>query len=564
MKKPLLFLFTLLGLSSSYAQTFTVGGINYNVTNANTKEVEVRQTFNVAGDIIIPASVVNASVTYSVTSIGYYAFPSCTSLRSISLPASVTSIGESAFTDCSALTAINADPLNPNLSSDNGILFNKDKTVLVAYPAGKSGTSYSVPISVTGVGDCAFSGCKRLTSLSIPTSVTSIGNNAFASCSGLTSLIIPTSVTSIGSSAFSGCTGLTSLSIPTSVTFIKSFAFSGCSGLTSISIPNSIFYIDKYAFEGCTSLTSVSIPTSVAFIGQSAFEGCTSLTSVSIPTSVISIGYGVFANCRALTAIDVDSANPNYSSDNGVLFNKDKTVLVAYPAGKTEISYSIPNSVTSILNSAFYGCTSLTSITIPTSVTSIGYKAFCDCKGLTSLNIPNSVAYIREFAFERCTGLTSLDIPSSITSIGNFAFYYCTGLKTVNCAIATPPTINSNVFIGITLPKVSLTVPSESFTAYKTALVWKDFGTINGVSTTGIEDLKENTFTVSVYPNPVVDMLTLKMENLKQVSFYSIDGLLVLQSTKNEINLSALVSGVYLAKIENTKGQVVIRRVVKK
>ena len=170
---------------------------------------------------------------------------------------------------------------------------------------------------------------------------------------------------------------------------------------------------------------------SVTSIGHSAFDGCRGLTSITIPNSVTSIGDWAFEHCTGLTSINVASGNNYYSDNNGVLFNKKKTELIRYPEGKSQTSYTIPNSVTSIGVGAFFDCTGLTSITIPNSVTSIGDGAFEWCTGLTSITIPNSVTSIEGWAFNVCTGLTSITIPNSVKSIGDGAFEYCAGLTSI-------------------------------------------------------------------------------------------------------------------------------------
>ena len=255
----------------------------------------------------------------------------------------------------------------------------------------KSLTGVTIPDSVTSIGGSAFYGCTSLTSVTIPDSVTSIGGSAFGNCKSLTNMTIPDSVTLIGNGAFLGCTSLTSVTIPDSVTSIGEQAFSECTSLTSVTIPDSVTSIGEQAFSECTSLTSVTIPDSVTSIGEQAFSECTSLTSVTIPDSVTSIGDGAFASCTSLTGIWVAEGNNDYSSDaSGVLFNKDKITLVQCPGTFRE--YTIPDSVTSIGEQAFMGCSSLTSVTIPDSVTSIGAWAFRDCTSLTDVYYAGSEA----------------------------------------------------------------------------------------------------------------------------------------------------------------------------
>ena len=212
--------------------------------------------------------------------------------------------------------------------------------------------------------------------------------------------------------------------------FYDSNSFRGCATLVGVTIPNSVTSIEDYAFYGCTSLTSVTIPSNVTYIGDSAFS-TSGLTSVTIPNSVTSIRDYAFSGCASLTAITVDSVNTAYTAENGVLYNKNKTSLIQYPAGKTGSSFTIPNSVTSIKPGAFYGCSSLTSITIPNSVTSIEWGAFSGCTSLTSVTIPNSVTTIGGVAFKNCTSLTSIIIPNSVASIGREAFEKCSSLISV-------------------------------------------------------------------------------------------------------------------------------------
>ena len=267
-------------------------------------------------------------------------------------------------------------------------------------------TSIVIPDSVTNIGKWAFYDCTSLTSIEIPDSVTSIGGGAFWGCDSLTSVEMGDSVKIIGGDAFSRCTSLTNIEIPDTVTSIGEDAFSGCNSLTSVTMGDSVKFIGGGAFSGCDSLTSIETGDSVTSIGNGAFSGCDSLTSVIMGNSVTSIGDGAFYNCTSLASIEVDTNNQNYKSIDGNLYSKDGTTLIQYAIGKTNTSFTIPNSVRIISNLAFSHCTFLTSIEIPDLVTRIGSFAFQNCTSLTSIEIPDSVRRIANQAFDGCTSLT--------------------------------------------------------------------------------------------------------------------------------------------------------------
>ena len=219
-------------------------------------------------------------------------------------------------------------------------------------------------------------------------------------------------VTSIGEKAFYFCESLTKVTIPNSVTSIGEDAFFYCRSLASVTIPNSVISIGDSAFYGCASITSITIPNSVASMDECAFYGCTGLKSITIPNSVTSIASTAFMDCSSLANITVGSKNKNYSSEDGVLFNKDKTELCIYPAGNLKKEYKIPSSVTSIGNDSFSDCKNLKNITISNSVAIIGAYAFSDCSSLTKVTIPDSTVRIGANAFIGCTSLTNITVDS--------------------------------------------------------------------------------------------------------------------------------------------------------
>jgi len=252
----------------------------------------------------------------------------------------VTSIGNDVFNGCISLTSINVDSNNEKYMSDNGVLYTKDKKILIKYPGKKEGTEYLILQGVESIEDYAFYRCTSLTNITIPNSVTSIGQEVFSDCRRLTNITIPNSVTSIGSNAFRYCISLTNIVIPSSVTSIGDHAFYDCESLTSINVDsnnekymsdNGVLYTkDKKTLIKYPSKkdgTKYIIMQGVASIGDNAFEFCSSLTSITIPDSVTSIGDDAFYKCDSLSVLcKSNSYAEQYAKENNIKYVIDDSV----------------------------------------------------------------------------------------------------------------------------------------------------------------------------------------------------------------------------------------------
>ena len=408
----------------------------------------------------------------SVTTIGTYAFRYCTDMTSLTLGKGVCTIGEYAFEGCYALAGIWVHEENAVYSSDSqGVLYNKDQTVLVSAPA--QITKYTVPDSVIYISDWSFCNECVIEEITFGSNVTYIGTCAFYYCHTLRRVTFPDSVRTIGQYAFYGCEKLENFDLPEGLTVIGQYAFDGCAAITKLTLPDSLTIIETRAFQSCSGLTTLNLGTGVTSVVGDVLRGCTALTTVNVPEDVVSmdgwsfnytnnlqyntydnglylgceenpfvyladtvsedilditihadtrlIGKNVLYPCKSMTYISVDPGSTAFFSDEyGVLLSADKTVLIATPGTITE--YTIPATVTTVADHAFYYRTALTAVSVPSGVTAISEYAFYNCDGLETLSLPNTLTTIGNYAFSYCDALARISFTGDAPEMAAYTF----------------------------------------------------------------------------------------------------------------------------------------------
>lgn len=393
------------------------GGMSYRKFNDHVQIVSIDHTLT---EVVIPAELEGLPVT------GFSGLvikglvggtPANWSLEKITIPETVTDFS---LAHCAALQEIILEGDNPAYTTVDGVLFNKDATVLRQFPLGREDKNYTVPDTVKEIGDYAFSKSK-LQDVILPEGLTNIGYSAFGECESLQSIDIPDSVNSIGTLAFTRCYAMTSAKLPEGLTEIPSHMFRFTSALSEVNFPESLTKIGEAAFYG-TALTEAILPPQVAVLEANVFTGCTELTRVKIPAATTEIGDYAFSGCTAMTGIFVDKDNAVYSDCSGVLMDKAQTTILDYPDSYPAKRYTIPATVTTIKGQAFSEAVTLEAIIIPDTVKTIGSHAFLDCTNLRSAVILADTDKIGQYTFYNCGQLSEITLTNRIQSVGFRAF----------------------------------------------------------------------------------------------------------------------------------------------
>ncbi len=391
-----------------------------------------------------------ASIPNGVLTIESFAFARCSGLKTVVVPASVTTIQPSAFERCPGLVSIDVDAGNAAYIDVDGVVFTKDRTTIVQYPAGKADGTYAIPDGTVTVDHGAFSGCANLSKIIIPDSVTSIGANVFAYCAGLTSIVIPEGIKQIQSGAFKDCINLRRILLPKTLTSISTFAFVGCSNLRSVILPDSVTSLGGSAFGGCTALEKLIVLNDEMTIGTSAVTtaatlyGYTGSTAEQYATEmsknfVSLVAHGSFGidgdNLTWVLASDgsliVTGIGAMWETDvpvstfslTGASARTGGTATAPWDAYRSIIkSVEITEGVTTIAKEAFSGCTALENVSIPDGITEIAEEAFSGCTALETVSIPETTEHVGAGAFASCASLTAVSVEGSDTAIAETAF----------------------------------------------------------------------------------------------------------------------------------------------
>ena len=482
------------------AYDFMVDSISYNVIGENEVEVTHNDSAKLRGEVVIPATIIHDGVTYHVTCIGNdalracpitsidipegvtkiddWAFNGCSRLEYIEFPNSLVSLGKWVFYNCKRIKNLNiprnltdiaytalpglsglvyytCSPFNPKYKSVDGILYNKDMTMLVAYPQSAPATSFTIPSSVTTLYDYCLHNCDNLIEVNIPESVNYFGMNIFSGSDNIESIDVPDGVTKMGMTVFGQCPKLSHVHLPANLDSIKNSCFYGCSSLTEVAIPASVRYIGNNAFAYCDNLKTLRFEEGSCLegFGEFVFRESTSLESLDMPNTVTTMGTGVFYVCPSLKNVHLS------------------------------------RSLTILPNSTFNQCSQLTELDIPGTVTYIGNGAMYKCTSMKRLKIgdkdaPAGTTDIEHYALAYSNELERLELGANLDSLTYGSLEDLGNVKLAICWATTPPRCNENA-MGIAFSRTILYVPKASLDAYREARMWKKFQTILPIEDVG-------------------------------------------------------------------------------
>ena len=482
------------------AYDFMVDSLSYNVIGENEVEVTYNDSARVSGDVVVPATIVHDGVTYQVTCIGNnafracpitsidipegivnikdWAFNGCSSLEYIEFPNSLVSIGKWVFYNCRSIKNLNiprnltdiayntlpgltglvyytCSPFNPKYRAVDGILYNKDLTMLVAYPQAAPATSFDIPSSVTSLYDYCLHNCDNLTEITIPESVNFFGMNIFSSCDNIESIVVPDGVTKMGVTVFGQCPKLSYVHLPASLDSIKSSCFYGCNSLTEVTIPRNVRYLGDYAFSECEILKTVNFEegSCLEAFGTETFGHCPSLETLDMPNTVTTMGKYVFYNCPSLKRVHL---------------SRNLTILP---------------------NQTFYQCPMLEELDIPGTVTYVGNASMYKCTSMKKLKIgdkdaPAGTTYIEHYALAYSNELERLELGANLDSLEYGSLNDLSNVKLIICWATTPPR-SSDLGMDAAFSRTPLYVPRAAVDTYREARMWMRFATILPIEEVG-------------------------------------------------------------------------------
>ena len=619
MKQKFLFLLTLVYTLLStpcLAGVIEQNGITYIINDDNghaTVTANSSKTKKYKGNINIPATIIVDNRIYQVTAIGKDCFKRCYELKSVSLPNTIIAIGANSFSECTNLKDIDIPSSVTTL---------KDECFSYCYSFRK----INIPNSVIAMGRGCFANCRDLETVTLSDSLRSLSPQTFINCKNIDNIIIPSKVNNIGEGCFYWCLKLSNIKIPNSVTEIGKECFTNCSSLEKITLPDikilregcfagtklsstkldeiklpqNLISIEAFCFSGCKGITKITLPDSLKELKHCCFQS-TNIREIAIPSSVTYIDAQAFYDCINLTSITVDNSNTKYCSENGILFNKEKTCIIKFPQYHSMNSYDIPQTVINIGDYCFEDCRNLSYLTIPNNVKRLGEWCFAWCDKLNNIILPASINYIGERCFYYCSSLTRITIPEGITALPDYCFFscdlnsitlptsitnigrecfqanryliditipekvsyieegcfsFCNKLSAIICLSPIPPKVpvDYDSFCYNYIKKMPiLYVPQNSVELYKSARAWKEFIEILPIETAGINDVTDTDLVFSSKEKGKISITGLRAGEIIQC--YNASGLLIqtCKATSNEISIMTAEPIVIIKARKQTK-----------